>query len=113
MVKRLAKWCEEHAFIWPWEGKESVMHLWAIWVTFFGTLIVAIVNIYHPIDKFIEYWFYFLAGTVTFFPPIYSAIKALVTKTKWEPWFWFNWVIALVVGVLFTIPFALLFGYNF
>lgn len=115
-LNNLGHWCEEHAFVWPWENgkhKESNMHIIAIWIVFIGTCIVAILNRNRQYPSLVEYWFYSVCGLASLFPPIYAAFKALFTRKPWEPWFWFNWVVAAIVGIGFGILFALCIGYQF
>lgn len=97
MMKKLNRWLNEHAPIWPWEDeKEGVVHLWTMFLT--------------PILMFAAYFifadvtipFQLIFGSVTFLPPIIAGIKALVTKTKWTPWYWFPSIMGAVIGGIFA-----------
>lgn len=97
MMKRLNRWLNEHAFVWPWEDeREGVVHLWALFLT--------------PILMFAAYFifaditipFQIMLGLPAILPPIIAGIKALVTKTKWNPWYWFPIVIGTVIGGIFA-----------
>ena len=95
MFKKLNDWLNEHAPIWPWEGKDGVVHLWAMFLT--------------PIIMFVMFFifpeitipFQILFGSVSVLPPIIAGIKALITKTKWNPWYWFPILTGSVIGGLF------------
>jgi hypothetical protein len=107
MFKKLNNWLSEHAFVWPWEGNAGVAHLWAMFVTIILTFV------WHYAGFNWQYLWQGLAGIVTFGLPIIAGIKALVTKTKWNPWYWFPCAIGFVFGGLIMFIVALVFwGYS-
>lgn len=95
-MKKIARWLEEHAMVWPWQGKESVAHLWALILT--------------PILMFVAFFtfkditipFQVIFGGVAVAPPIIAGIIALVKREKWNPWFWFPLVVGAVLGGIFA-----------
>ena len=96
-MKKLAIWLNEHGVVLGDSIKANVLHLWcilisAIIVTFFAAMgwrgrameiLLAVL---------------LLGGTVI--PPMFEAVRALIKREKWTPWYWFPIVIGNVIGVI-------------
>lgn len=107
-MKRLAKWLSEHAVVLGGGGRESVLHLWCILISF---ILLTVFCALGWNGKELE-WLcavLYLGGSVV--PPIVAAIVALVKKKAWEPWYWFPIVIGNVLGGIISIIFCLCAGW--
>lgn len=107
-MKKLAIWLNEHGVVLGDSIKANVLHLWcilisAIIVTFFAAMgwrgnameiLLAVL---------------LLGGTVI--PPLFEAVRALIKREKWTPWYWFPIVIGNAIGVGIAILISLIFGW--
>ena len=96
MMKKINRWLNEHAPIWPWEEeKEGAVHLWALVLTPILMILLRILfaDITLP--------FQILFGLAAFAPPIIAGIIALFKKKPWNPWFWFPIVAGTAIGGIF------------
>lgn len=105
MFKKMNAWLTEHFPLWAWDGKEGVVHLWAM----FLTIILMIAWHFTGWDWAI-YW-QTLAGIVTFGLPALAGIIALIKKQKWNPWYWFPAAIGVVIGGIISIVIGLICGW--
>lgn len=106
-MKKIAKWLLEHAVVLGSGEKDSVVHLWSIVISFLLTFIFVLLGwtkqpIYYLLMVLL------LGGTVI--PPIVAGIVAIITKTKWNPWYWFPIVIGNVIGTLITMIISYIFN---
>jgi hypothetical protein len=95
-MKKINRWLMEHGFFWEEDDeKAGLVRLYALIITF---VLFVITGIIFPkrSELIICTW----AGIVTFAAPVIAGIKALVTKTTWNPWYWFPIVKGSVVGGL-------------
>ena len=106
-MKKIAKWLAEHAVVLGGGGKESVVHLWCIVVSFVLTLCFALCG---WTGKAMEWLLMVLLLGGTVLPPIIEAVRALVTHDKWTPWYWFPIVIGNALGVGLTMLVCWIFG---
>jgi len=108
MIKKFVKWLEEHAVVLGSGGKDSVLHIWCIIISF---VLLTFFGIMGWKGKAFE-WLcaaLFLGGSVI--PPIVAGIKALVKHESWNPWYWFPIVIGFVIGGLLAIVVGLIGGW--
>lgn len=103
-MKKLNAWLTEHAFVWPWEGREGVAHLWAMLIAFLALLGTGIFGW----DAVLVCAIIYLVPTIGC--PILAGIIALIKKQKWTPWFWFPIVIGSVIGGLLAMLVCWIFG---
>ena len=95
-MKKINRWLMEHDFLWEEDDeKAGLVRLYALIITFVLFVIAGIIFPKHS-ALLIQIW----AGIVTFAAPVVAGIKSLVTKTKWNPWYWFPIVKGSVVGGL-------------
>lgn len=104
MMKKLNAWLTEHAPVWPWEGREGVVHLWAMLITFISFMCIGIFGL----DAVLICAILCLGSCIGC--PILAGIIALIKKQKWNPWFWFPCVIGVVFGGLFAMLICWVFG---
>lgn len=92
MFKKMSKWLEEHVRIWRWDEKDGALHLIGL--------------IFTPILMFLFFFlfedvtlpFQLLFGLVSFVPLIIEGARAIVTKTKFNPLYWFSLLLGVVIG---------------
>lgn len=108
MMKKLAKWLSEHAFVMGDGGRESVVHLWCILISF--VLLTGFCALGWN-GKEVEWLCAVLYLGASVLPPIVAGIVALVKKEKWNPWYWFPMVIGNVLGGIVSIVFCLCMGW--
>lgn len=95
-MRKINKWLMEHGFFWEEDAeKAGLVRLYALIITFVLFVVTGIVFPKHS-ALIIQIW----AGLVTFASPVIAGIKTLVTKTKWNPQYWFPIVKGSVVGGL-------------
>lgn len=95
-MKKFNRWLMEHGLFWEEDDeKAGLVRLYALVITFILFTVLGIVFPQHSV-LLIQIW----AGLVTFASPVIAGIKALITKTKWNPWYWFPIVKGSVVGGL-------------
>lgn len=107
MMKKLAKWLSEHAVVLGSGGKDSVVHLYCILISFVLLLGFCLLGWN---GKALE-WLcgvLYLGGSIV--PPLVAGVIALVKKEKWNPWYWFPIVIGNVVGGILAIAVAYICG---
>lgn len=95
-MKKINKWLMEHGFFWEEDDeKVGLVRLYALMITF---ILFTVLGIVFPQRSalLIQIW----AGLITFAAPIIAGIKAIITKTKWNPWYWFPSVKGGVIGGL-------------
>ena len=107
-MKKLAIWLSEHAVVLGSGGKDSVLHLWFIVISF---VLMTLFGILGWNGKSFEVLcaVLFLGGSVV--PPIVAGIIALVKHDKWNPWYWFPIVIGFVIGGILAIVVGLIGGW--
>ena len=107
-MKKLAIWLSEHAVVLGSGGKDSVLHLWCIVISF---VLMTLFGILGWNGKAFEVLcaVLFLGGSVV--PPIAAGIIALVKHDKWNPWYWFPIVIGFVIGGILAIVVGLIGGW--
>ena len=104
MMRKLNDWLCEHGFLWSWEGKEGVAHLWAILISFIALLCTGIFGW----DAVLVCALLYLVPVIGC--PILAWIISLVKKEPWNPWFWFPIVIGTVIGGLLAMLICWIFG---
>ena len=104
MMKKLNNWLCNHCFIWNWEGKEGVAHLWAILISFVA---LALTGIFGWNVTFVCALLY-LVPIIGL--PVLAGVIALIKKQPWNPWYWFPIVIGTVIGGILAIAFCLCIG---
>lgn len=107
-MKKLAMWLNEHAIVLGDSLKANVLHLWCILISAVLVTVFAILGwtgdaMYYLLMVLL------LGGTVL--PPILEAIRALVKKDKWTPWYWFPIVIGNAIGVGIAMFICWIFGW--
>ena len=103
-MRNLNNWLCRNIPFWNWEGKEGVVHLWSIFISFvmlmltgiFGWNVVTVCAILY------------LVPTIGL--PILAGIIALIKKEAWNPWYWFPCVIGNVIGGLLAVFVCFIFG---
>lgn len=107
-MKKLAKWLSEHTIIMGDGGRETVVHLWCILISF------VLLTLFCGLGwrgKEIE-WLcavLYLGGSVL--PPVIAGIVAAIKKQPWNPWYWFPVVIGNVIGGFLSILFCWAVGW--
>lgn len=107
-MKKIARWLFEHAVVFGDGGKETVLHLWCIIISFALMTLFGVMG--WKGDEFV--WLcavLYLGGSIL--PPIVAGIVALVKKQPWNPWYWFSIVIGFVIGGFLAIMVGLFGGW--
>lgn len=107
-MKKVASWLGEHAVVLGGGGKDSVVHLWCILISFVLLTVFCICGIN---GKALE-WLcavLFLGGSIV--PPIVAGIIALVKKAAWNPWYWFPIAIGNAIGGMLSMLICWIFGF--
>lgn len=107
MMKKLAKWLSEHAVILGDGGKDSVVHLYSILISFILIMLFVLLGLKGQAFEWLCGVLY-LGGSLV--PPIVAGVIALVKKEPWNPWYWFPIVIGNVVGGIFAIIISYICG---
>lgn len=108
MMKRLARWLSEHAVVMGDGGRESVLHLWCILVSFLALTFFCAFGLK---GKELEYLCMVLYLGASVLPPIIAGIIAAVKKQPWNPWYWFPIVIGNVIGGFVSMIFCWAVGW--
>lgn len=95
IFKNLNAWLNEHYFLWEEEEKEGIVRLWALLITI---VLFVTLGLWFKEESalVIQIW----AGLVTFASPLIAALKALFTRSKWNPWYWFPIIKGGIIGGL-------------
>ena len=105
-MKKLAMWLQEHAIVFGDGGRESVLHLWCVLISFVLMMIFALCGW----TKEPMYWLCVCLYLIpSFLPPIIAFIIKLLTKKPWNPWYWFPIVIGNAIGTLITMVISYIF----
>lgn len=107
MMKKLAKWLSEHAIILGDGGKDSVVYLYSILISFILIILFVLLGWRGQAFEWLCGVLY-LGGSLV--PPIVAGAIALVKKEPWNPWYWFPIVIGNVVGGIFAIIISYICG---
>lgn len=109
LLERLALWLEEHAIAVGDSTKAIVVSIIAFVVSCVSICIFAAKG-WLGVGLETLFGIFFLGGM--FLPPVVEAIRALVTKTEWKPWYWFPVIIGCVFGCLIAMLISLVFGWH-
>ena len=109
LLERFAAWLEEHAIAVGDSSKAIIVSIVAFIVSCVTSCIFAAKG-WRGIGMETLLGIFFLGGF--FIPPIAEAIRALVTKTEWKPWYWFPTVIGCVFGCLLAMLISAIFGWH-
>ena len=107
-MKKLAIWLSEHAVVLGSGGKDSVLHLWCIVISF---VLMTLFGILGWNGKAFEVLCAVLYICWSVVPPIVAGIIALVKHDKWNPWYWFPIVIGFVIGGILAIVVGIIGGW--
>jgi hypothetical protein len=107
-MKKLAMWLNEHAICLGDSIKANVVHLWCILISF---VLITVFAACKCNGKILEYLLMFLLLGGTVIPPIVEAIRALIKRESWTPWYWFPIAIGNAIGCLISIIIGLIFSY--
>lgn len=89
-MKKLAKWMAMHLPVIGDGGKDTIAYIITMLVTF-GLVILWFICKWNW-----QYLWQGLAGFVTFVPPLFAGVVALIKKEKWNPWMWFPCIVGVV-----------------
>lgn len=107
-MKKLAMWLNEHAICLGDSLKANVVHLWCILIS------AVIVTVFAALGWRGDAMYYLLMVLLlggTILPPIIEAIRALIKRDKWTPWYWFPVVIGNAIGVGIAMLISWIFGW--
>lgn len=107
-MKKLAIWLNEHAVCLGESIKANVLHLWCILIS---AIIVTFFAAMGWRGKAMEILLAVLLLGGTVIPPLFEAVRALIKREKWTPWYWFPIVIGNAIGVGIAILISLIFGW--
>lgn len=107
-MKKFAQWLEEHAVV-PGDSTKAT-------ISFIVSLIIAAVTIilFAALgwrDKEIEYLLGVLVLGACIGLPLFEALRALVTKKPWTPWYWFPSVAGVALGGFLAMFVSWIFGW--
>lgn len=108
-MKKIAMWLNEHAICLGDSIEANVLHLWCILVS---AVVVTFFAAMGWRGKAMEILLAVLLLGGSILPPIIEAIRALMTKTKWEPWYWFPIVIGNSLGTLLSMAVCYILGWH-
>jgi len=107
-MKKIAIWLNEHAVCVGDSLKANVVHLWCIVISF---ALMTLFGVMGWNGKAFEWLCVVLFLGSSVLPPVIEGVRALITHTRWEPWYWFPAVIGCVFGGLLAILVGLVFGW--
>lgn len=109
LLERLALWLEEHAIAVGDSTKAIVVSIIAFVASLVSICVFAAKG-WMGVGMETLLGIYFLGGM--FIPPVFEALRALITKTAWKPWYWFPIIIGYVFGCFGAMLISAIFGWH-
>ena len=108
-MKKFAEWLEEHAVV-PGDSTKAT-------IAFIVSLIIAAVTItlFAALgwrgDAIVYLLGVLVLGSCVGLP-LFEALRALVTRTPWTPWYWFPSIAGVALGGLLSVLICWIFGWH-
>lgn len=108
MMKKIAIWLNEHAVCLGDTIKANVVHLWCILIS---AIVVTLFAALGWKGKAMEVLLMVLLLGGCVVPPVVEAVRALIKRERWTPWYWFPIAIGNAIGTGIALLVSLIFGW--